>query len=1147
MNRILPILFSACCVAQLSAGRCQASDEVDMAELEVDHALTCEFPTPHTDWATPYALGKTRVLFFARGQGTHPRECVELVQRFDLDAQAVFRAQIVDTDRTHWHGGQAGVHRMLNLLGQKWDCFVLFDVPLASMPPEAQYKLVKAVADGAGLVLVGSNDSRVLKEKNRLAKLPPLLAAGPVGDTYSIGRGRGVRLPKRPLINYYEGWQVEDDYWHQRVGRAVLWAAHKEPQLQLSLTLPKSEFRREEPNPKLGAQLAGQPIGQSPRLNIRVRGATDEPLPWVYKDVISKEPLDIPLNGLFDGQYHVDAQVVSSAGVEAWDSVAFRVVSARKVRELALAADWGEPGGQITGSVALSGEPVANETLRIGLLDRQRRELVRRDLRPSGSTIAFQLPIERWLPMLVTVEAQLLQADREVARAWKYFRVPKRNREQFNFLMWDYPTGTLAPYAEESLARHGMTLQLSGSNPPLYAAAFDIPCVPYTTRILAPKSPQGIMQPFCWNDAQAVEKQLAKLTEKYAPARQHGVFVYSLGDENETLGCCLSPHCARAYRDYLRESYGSLEALNRSWGTAFTAWDEAGLSTPDDNEEAGSLAAKNYSRWFDRQAFKSYNYVKYCQQFQRAYAAIDPQAKTGFEGAGRFARGDDLDLIVRSLTFWSPYPGTADEVIRSIAPRQMPRANWMGYTKDADSLLAKYWRMVLRDMDAVWWWRWDCIGRFHGWLAPDLRPYPAVKEILDDTQLVRHGLGDLLLRSSSQDDGVALLYSYPSVFAHRLAEGAGYGEYEGAHVRVHETLRELGLQFRYVTDRMLRLGEFDPRKYKLLILARAEAIGDKEAEVIRKFVAAGGTVIADVRPGLYDDHCRPRSVGALDDLFGITRDGPGKALLSTLKTADKSLPSFELPKMAIDPAVKSAGPQTAALAAADGKPAILCCTHGKGQAVLLNFALASYPKLAAAETPADAAGLMAELLRRAGVTPQVHVLGASLKRARNVEVVRWRNGATEIVALFRQGGAPEEARVLLAGGAWQVYDLRQGKLLGPQYAVATTIRPNRPSLFVRAPRRLPGPRITLQQPAVARGTPLTVAVDVPDAEELHALRLDVRAGAKSLVWFDKIVIAGSRPEQLTLPIAYNDPPGEYEIRVIDLVTQESRSARLTVR
>lgn len=186
----------------------------------------------------------------------------------------------------------------------------------------------------------------------------------------------------------------------------------------------------------------------------------------------------------------------------------------------------------------------------------------------------------------------------------------------------------------------------------------------------------------------------------------------------------------------------------------------------------------------------------------------------------------NVDQIVRNFSFWSPYPGTTDEVIRSIAPREFPRSNWMGYTKDADSLLQKYWRMVTRGRDSVWWWRWECIGRFHGWLAPDLRPYPAVKEILEDTRVVREGLGDLLLQSRMRDDGIAILYSYPSTFAHKLDEGAGFGEYEKAHVAWHKAIRDLGLQFSYVTDRMLRLGEFDGKRFRVLVLPRAEAIGE---------------------------------------------------------------------------------------------------------------------------------------------------------------------------------------------------------------------------------------------------------------------------------------------------------------------------------
>jgi hypothetical protein len=46
----------------------------DLAELEVDHALTFEAETPHIQWARPYAGGSLRVLFLTDGRGTNPRE-----------------------------------------------------------------------------------------------------------------------------------------------------------------------------------------------------------------------------------------------------------------------------------------------------------------------------------------------------------------------------------------------------------------------------------------------------------------------------------------------------------------------------------------------------------------------------------------------------------------------------------------------------------------------------------------------------------------------------------------------------------------------------------------------------------------------------------------------------------------------------------------------------------------------------------------------------------------------------------------------------------------------------------------------------------------------------------------------------------------
>ncbi|MBM3472675.1 MAG: hypothetical protein FJX75_05315 [Armatimonadetes bacterium] len=1132
-----------CCVTSWAVGQ-------SAEELEVDHALTFEFPTPHTDWAQPYALGKTRVLFFTNGHGTQPRECVELMQRFDLDAQAVFYATIVDSPQTQWHGASVGERRMLNLLEQKWDCFACMGgVSLGKLAPEPLYKMLKQVVDGAGLVVVGTDDRRVFKDKNRILDLPPFLAGEEVGEAFTIGKGRGMRLPARPDIGYYPGWEVAYDYWAERLGRAVIWAAGKEPKVQLDIALDEPAFAREE----LGSNTKGFTWTLSgteglnalqPEIRLRTPGRP-------AREIAAQ--LDKPYDGerhctlgeLPAGEYHVDIRVLGPRGVEAWATKPVKVTSQVNVAEVNLLDPSGEVGEHLAGSVTLEGVPGPTDRLSVQLRDRRGRVLQRKVMPASDPQRRFDFTIQPWMPMLVTVEATLSEADgKEIASASKYFHVTKRNRDRWNFLIWDVPSGTLAPYGEESLAKTGMSLQLRGGTPPDYVGAYDVAWVPYTTRILSQsKDEAGVMRPFCWNDEQKVQEHLAKLAQDHVPAREHGVFVYSLGDENDTLGCCLSPHCAVAYRKYLQETYGSLEALNQSWGTAFTAWEEVGISKADDNEEANSLQQRNYARWFDRQAFKSYNYVQYCRKYGEAYRTIDPESRTGFEGAGTFAGGDDLDLIARSLEFWSPYPGTADEVLRSLAKPGFPHANWMGYTKDASSLLGKFWRMVTRGMDAVWFWRWDCIGAFHGWLAPDLRPYPAVQEIVKDTQIVRDGLGDLLLKSEMQDDGIAVLYSYPSVFAHKLEDGGSFGSYESGHLAVHTMIRDLGLQFRYVTDRQMRLGEFDAKHWKVLFLPRTDALGDKEAQVIRQFVEQGGAVVADVRPGLFDEHCRPREKGVLDDLFGITREGTGAAKTATVTLKGEGGFSFE--KALVDPAVKLAGGEAGG--DAEGVPVAISRKAGQGRAVLLNFAAANYPKLSVAGSPEEAATFVRSLLAAAGAKPAITVTDAKGARARGVEVIRWRDGDIEVVALFREGGGDTETVKVQLAQARYAYDLRHRKALGKQTTFTTELIPNRASFFVLYSKPAPAPTIKLEPGSVARGEVAKATISVPGAEGLHAFRIRAQTAKEPLDWLDQNVLAGKQAASFDVPVAFNDPPGEYQISAIDLFTNQPTTAKLVVR
>jgi beta-galactosidase len=1257
--------------------------DLAQAELEVDHALTTEVRTAHIQWAKPYIQGKTRALLFIGGRGTFSREGVELLQRFDIEGEAILYSRLVDTSRDDWHGGKEGLRRMAALLEKEWDAYLFLGIAPGKLPEPVRQKLIGKILRGDGLVLAGVDEPVLLSVAVENKDTIPFLAGIDGIKAFTPGKGRVVRLPARPIIEYAEGWQNAYESWQEGLGRALLWASGKEPRGRLSLALSKPAFPWSEPAEVTIRWDGGDAAAEKLRLQLWLRGPVGWAAPWPDRELAAGDDLLLTLPRLAGGRYRLDGRIVGTRGVEAWATVPFEVTSGRRIAGVELQPDWGESGGKITGSVALAGPAGPGERVRIDVLDKDRRVLLHREVPAGGDRVEFVFATPSWLPMLTTVEASLLAGGEATSKAYRYFRTTHRNLDHFNFLIWDVPGGTLAPYAQESLARTGVTLQLGQGNPPLHATAADLAWVPYTIHIDAKRDAKGVMTPFCWNDQKAVDANTRKIVDKHEPARRHGVFAYSLGDEIATQGACLAATCLEAYRNYLKEVYGTLEALNRSWGTDFGDWEAVGLSDPGDNEEKRSFEGRNYPRWFDRQAFKSWNFVQYAKKYAAAYWAMDPEARTGFEGAGRFEKGDDIDLIVRNLGFWSPYPGTTDEVIRSIAPRDFLRANWMGYTKDADSLLQKYWRMVTRGMDAVWWWRWECIGKFNGWLAPDFRPYPAVKEILADTRAVREGLGDLLLKSRMEDDGIAILYSYPSTFAHKLEEGPGFGEYEKSHGTWHKAIRDLGLQFSYVTDRMLRLGEFDAGRFKVLVLPRAEAIGEKEAAVIRAFVAGGGTVIADARPGIYDDHCKRREAGILDDLFGVRRKGFVHARKVARALADPGIEIAASKKLGNSSQLPTASEEIGGrppFSKLGDTPVLIGRRVGKGYALLLNGdlnVLAALPPAGivhllenrksgagpdrkpgqpsisqsidspqftpswlAPESPVEPLGVLLEGL--AGVRPATILRKEDGDPVRDVEVVRWRNGKNEILALFRQGGKTETVTVRLPRTA-QVYDLRNRKALGETRIFKTAILPNRASFFVLTPKPAPPIKIGTEtyfqgsdpqavpappeRPAavaaktktsggkrvrgegapapVLRGQVVKVMLSVPGAQGDHAVLVTARfpkpsaepprsgaffprtgypvmpaefrksepagkggtasdnkgtfpnfpapdvkaAPADDFVYpgvdsekgefLKRVEILGREPVTVDVPIAYNDPPGTYELTVKDLFTQKT--------
>src|SRR5690606_13838412 len=80
-------------------------------------------------------------------------------------------------------------------------------------------------------------------------------------------------------------------------------------------------------------------------------------------------------------------------------------------------------------------------------------------------------------------------------------------------------------------------------------------------------------------------------------------------------------------------------------------------------------------------------------------------------------------------------------------------------------------------------------------------------------------------------------------------------------------LQDIGLQYRVLSYAELSDNVLVDQKYRVLILPHSVALSDAEIDAVRQFIAAGGMVLADRKPGVLDEHCRVREAWPLKDIF----------------------------------------------------------------------------------------------------------------------------------------------------------------------------------------------------------------------------------------------------------------------------------------
>jgi hypothetical protein len=125
---------------------------------QTDVPYTIDIETPHIRWARPYARGPLKAFLLCHYD--HARDVIELAQRFEMDFHTVtwsgssLYCAYASGDMYGKRRAEDEVNNVRDKLAQKYDVIVLGGIPWKWFPVQVRGRILKQVAEGAGLVYV---------------------------------------------------------------------------------------------------------------------------------------------------------------------------------------------------------------------------------------------------------------------------------------------------------------------------------------------------------------------------------------------------------------------------------------------------------------------------------------------------------------------------------------------------------------------------------------------------------------------------------------------------------------------------------------------------------------------------------------------------------------------------------------------------------------------------------------------------------------------------------------------------------------------------------------------------------------------------------------------------------------------------------
>ena len=364
-------------------------------------------------------------------------------------------------------------------------------------------------------------------------------------------------------------------------------------------------------------------------------------------------------------------------------------------------------------------------------------------------------------------------------------------------------------------------------------------------------------------------------------------------------GRCYCKYCRAGFQDWLRNKYGSLDAINSKWGAAFwsqvyTDFGQIPVPLPSNGDPNPGLA-------LDYDRYQSFANASFLEEQLVMLRKTCPRHFVTTNNVGAPLDTIDLHELYRNLDFvcHDNYPGFAQIFSQGMPPEMLPTVIALGHdsmrcVKDGKPYLImeeqsgkagqrffapqphkgqlRLWtyQAIAHGAMGVNYFRWDTATfgaeeYWHGLLNHDRSKSIGFDEIQQTIKELKT-LGREMLESSYSAD-LALVFDLDSDWALQIQPGNNKLTYQSHLISWYASIAGAHTGIDIIR------ADADLSRYKAVFAPLQYVLSEKQAAGIRSFVDGGGLFVTSFRLGVKDGSSqivRTPLPGLLRDVMGVT-------------------------------------------------------------------------------------------------------------------------------------------------------------------------------------------------------------------------------------------------------------------------------------